>query len=288
MEGRELGYRERHFASQDGLAIYYRDYGERAGSRPALLCLAGLTRNSKDFHGFALRHASQRRVLAMDYRGRGRSDRDPDWRNYRFEVYARDVMDLLAATNAHRVIVVGTSLGGVLAMGLAAARPTALAAVVLNDIGPEIDPAGLRRIGTYVGKVEQLPDWERASAYTKELFGASHPDLSEEDWRTLTRNHFREGADGAPEMDYDPALGRAFEVANRRQQDLWPLFRALESVPTMVIRGALSDILGEATVQAMAAAKADLVCLTVPNRGHAPLLDEPACRDALDDFIARH
>ena len=288
MSGSGIAYRERSFTSQDNLALYYREYGDPLSDKTPLLCLAGLTRNSKDFHEVALRYAPERRTLAIDYRGRGNSAYDPAWRNYRPEVYIRDILDLLAAANAHHVIAVGTSLGGLLAMGLAVAQPSALAAVVLNDVGPEIDSAGIERIKGYAGKVARMADWEAATGRLKELFGPVWPDLSEERWRELARRHFREGPEGAPEMDYDPNISRALEGADGRAPKLWPLFRALEAVPTMVIRGALSDILSEATAGAMARAKPDLVRVAVPGRGHAPLLDEPECLAALDPFIARH
>lgn len=287
MTGAAPGFLERTVSAQDGLALSYRHYGDAASAKTPLLCLAGLTRNAKDFHELALRYAPERRVLAMDYRGRGRSAYDPDWRNYRPPVYIRDVTHLLAAENVHRVIVLGTSLGGILAMALAVALPAVLAAVVLNDIGPEIDGAGIARIKGYVCQDTALGDWEAATRRLKELFGVAYPDLSEERWRALARVHFREDGDGRPALDYDPAIRRALEN-DAASADMWPLFGALAEVPTLVIRGAISDILSEATVAAMAEAKPDLVSLSVANRGHAPLLDEPECLAALDDFIARH
>lgn len=288
MGGAATGYRERSFASQDDLAIHYREYGDATSVATPLLCLAGLTRNAKDFHEIGLRYGGERRVLAMDYRGRGLSAYDPDWRNYRPEVYIRDVLHLLAAADAHRVVVIGTSLGGLLAMGLAVAQPSALAAVVLNDIGPEIDPRGIERIKGYVGKTAPMADWDEAMVRLKEMWGPACPDLSEEGWADLARKTFREGANGAPELDYDPLIRRPFAEPQALANDMWPLFQALENIPTMVIRGALSDILGAATVERMAELKPDLVRVSVPNRGHAPLLDEPECLAALDDFIARH
>ncbi len=288
MDAPAAEYAERTFTSQDDLALYYREYGDATLAKTPLLCLAGLTRNSKDFHAFAMRHARARRVLAPDYRGRGRSAYDPDWRNYRPQVYIRDIIHLLAASDAHRVIVVGTSLGGLLAMALALAQPSALAAVVLHDVGPEVDAAGLARIKGYAGTDVPMPDWAAATARLKELFGAAWPGLTEERWHELTRAHFREDDEGLPLLDYDPDLGRALARETSGSTDLWPLFRALAGVPTLVIRGALSDILSEATEVKMAALKPDLERLTVANRGHVPLLDEPECATAIDDFISRH
>lgn len=282
-----LAYAERSFTAQDGLALHYREYGDPAGARTPLLCLAGLTRNAKDFHDLALRHAGTRRVLAPDYRGRGRSAYDRDWRHYAPEVYLRDIQHLLAAADAHRVIVVGTSLGGILAMGMAVALPTALAAVVLNDVGPEIDPAGVAHIRSYLGKQAPLDDWAAAAARVRDMYGPAYPDFGDDDWRGYARRLFREGADGAPEIDYDPAISRLFEEGAGVPADLWALFGALEKVPTMLVRGALSNILAADTARRMAEVKPDLVTVTVSNRGHVPLLDEPECRAPLDDFLAR-
>src|SRR5262249_571120 len=138
------GFRACYYRSQDGLKLYYREYGDAAADEERLpvLCLPGLTRNSRDFHDLALRLAPQRRVPAPGHRGRGKSAWDPDWRNYRPEMYLSDVFDLLAVADAPRVVVVGTSMGGLLAIGLTAYRPTCLAGVVLNDIGPELKPEG--------------------------------------------------------------------------------------------------------------------------------------------------
>jgi pimeloyl-ACP methyl ester carboxylesterase len=281
-------YAERRFTAQDGRVLYYRDYGDAVEPATPILCLAGLTRNAKDFHDFALRHAAQRRVLALDLRGRGMSERDSDWRNYQAPTYIRDIQHLLAAADAHRVIVVGTSLGGILAMVMAVAQPTAVAAAVLNDIGPEIDPAGAARIEAYAGQTVQLDDWQAAKARLKELFGAAWPDISEQRWDSLTRQSYREGPDGGPELDYDTAISRPFQEPENRNQDLWPFFRALEQIPTLAIRGALSDIFSQQTLARMAEEKPDLEQVVVPNRGHVPLLDEPDCAAALDAFIARY
>ncbi len=283
----EKVYAEHRLTASDGRVLYYREYGDRVGEATPIMCLAGLTRNSRDFHDVALRHAAKRRVLALDLRGRGLSERDPDWRNYQAPVYVRDIQHLLAAAGAPRVVLVGTSFGGILAMIMAVAQPAALAAVVLNDIGPEIDPAGAARIEAYVGQATPLPDWEAAKARLKELFGQAWPDLSEERWTTLTRTFFHEGEDGLPKPDYDPAISRPFKLPENRDQDLWPFFRALADVPTLAVRGATSDILSSSTFERMAEAKPDLERLTVANRGHAPFLDEPDCAPALDAFIDR-
>ena len=238
------GYRERRFHAQDGLELYYREYGDqrRGSERIPVLCLPGLTRNSRDFHDFALRLAPRRRVLAMDYRGRGLSARDPDWRNYRPETYISDIFDLLAVADAPKIVAVGTSMGGLLTMGLAAYRPTCLAGAVLNDIGPDVDPEGYRRILTYIGADRPHPDYDAAIADMRELF----PSLSfqtEAAWQRLAEGTYRRGDDGLLHFDWDIALARALGASQARYPDLWPMFRGLGKRPVLALRGGVSDVL---------------------------------------------
>ena len=279
-------YRERRFSTQDGLSLYFRDWGDPIAPGTPVLCLPGLARNCQDFDDLARRLAGERRVVCLDYRGRGRSDYDRDWRNYAPPVYLRDVLDLLTAIDMHRVVVIGTSLGGFLAMGMAVARPTVLAGVVLNDVGPEIDGASLGRVIEYVATYRPQPDWDSAAEFLKENFkrvGITAYD----DWMKIARKTYREGADGVLRYDFDPGIAKNLEGAAQAVRSAWPLFRALAHVPTLAFRGADSDILGADTFARMAAEKPDLISVTVANRGHAPLLDEPECTGAIDDFLAR-
>jgi pimeloyl-ACP methyl ester carboxylesterase len=282
-----MEFREGRFTSQDGLSLYYRDYGDPLGDAVPAVCLAGLTRNSVDFHAFAERASARRRVLALDYRGRGRSQYDPRPERYTPETYLMDVSHLLAATGVHRAVFVGTSLGGLLTMALGAFRPTALAGAVLNDIGPELDPRGLARIGGYVGKTSVPADWDEAVAQMKQLFAPAYPDLGEEEWLAQTRMAFKAGPDGRLINDYDLAISRALAQQAAKPYDGWALFGALKDVPTLAIRGGLSDLLSEACFERMAGVKPDLIRVTVPNRGHVPLLTEPECVAALDAFLER-
>ena len=280
----EAGFRARTFTVGDGTQLYYRDYGDRLSSKTAVFCLSGLTRNSKDFDRLATRLAPNRRVVALDYRGRGRSDYDSNPQNYLPETYVRDVLDLAAVTGIHRAVVVGTSLGGLVAMGLAVARPTLLAGVVMNDIGPEIPVAALKRIGSYAGKDETFANWDDAIAECKARYGSAHPGKSDADWVELARDSFIEKA-GRIVPDYDIRITKA-RAANP-PPDLWALFGALNRIPVLAIRGALSDVLTAETFDKMAAAKPDLIRVTVPQCGHNPSLDEPEVRAALDPFLAR-
>jgi pimeloyl-ACP methyl ester carboxylesterase len=279
-------YVERHLTAQDGLQLYYRDYGDPLSPRLPVLCLTGLTRNSRDFELFAGRIAGERRVLSPDYRGRGRSAYDPDWRNYQGLVYLNDVLHLLAATGTERCVVVGTSLGGILAMGLCALRPSLVAGLVLNDIGPEVGATGLARITEWIAHDRPQPDWETAERFIRVALGHL-PIKDDATWRNLARGTFREGADGMLHFDYDTALVKGMLQDRESVPDLWPFFRATRSIPSLLLRGEASDVLTEDGLAAMVAERPDLLHVTVRDAGHVPSLVEPESRQALDDFLAR-
>jgi pimeloyl-ACP methyl ester carboxylesterase len=195
---------------------------------------------------------------------------------------------LLDARRISRVLVIGTSLGALMGMVMAAAKPERIAGVVLNDAGPEIDPAGLRRIAGYAGKLPPVTSWRDAAAQAKNVYGLAFPGLTDEDWLAYARQGYRENANGIPEPDVDPKISEAFKTPSAAPADMWPLFAMIKSVPMLVIRGALSDLLSAATVERMAREKPVLEHITVANRGHAPLLNEPECLRAIDAFVARH
>jgi pimeloyl-ACP methyl ester carboxylesterase len=279
------GYVEKTYSSQDGLQLYYRDYGDPLSPGVPLLCLTGLTRNSHDYHHFASRLAAGRRVVCPDYRGRGRSARDPDWRNYQPRSYVGDILQLLVAAGLHRVIVVGTSLGGLLSMGLAVVQPTSLAGVVLNDVGPDIDRSGFQRIQAYIGRDHPQPDWASAVRFARETFSGAG-ERSDADWLRIAEGTFAPGPDGRLHISWDPALARPL-ARPQAIPDLWPLFRALRNIPTLAFRGALSDLLTAATFDRMQREHPALHCVTVPGVGHVPTLDEPEARHAIEDFLDR-
>ncbi|HEX7373995.1 MAG TPA: alpha/beta hydrolase, partial [Steroidobacteraceae bacterium] len=219
--------------------------------------------------------------------GRGRSQYDPEWRNYHPGTYLTDVVRLLAAAGVERCVFLGTSLGGLLTMLTAATQPQLLAAAILNDIGPEVDPAGLARIASYVGRSPPAQSWADAIATVRATYGDMLPGLTDEQWATYARRSYTE-VDGVPRLDMDPNIGEAVRSAPAvAAPDLWPVFAALAAVPTLVLRGANSDILSVATLDRMQTVKADLVRVEVPNRGHVPLLDEPEAVAAIDAFLAR-
>jgi pimeloyl-ACP methyl ester carboxylesterase len=280
------GFRERRITARDGLSLYLRDYGNALSPKTPLLCLSGLTRNSADFARLAARVSGERRVICPDYRGRGRSDYDPNWRNYEARILLDDIANILAALGIERAVVLGTSLGGLLAMGLAAAKPMAVAGAILNDVGPTVETAGLELILRYISADRPQPDWPTAAQYLRR----SLPQLwfaSDEDWLDFARGTYREGADGTLHFDWDIRLAWLLRKSRGAAPDLWPLYRALGRVPVLALRGATSDILSAMTFERMARENPALAAVTVPGVGHAPSLDEAVAREAVDEFLHR-
>jgi len=278
-------FREHRWCSHDGLALYSRIYDSAGSTAPAVLCLAGLTRNSRDFEGLALHLAARYRVVCPDLRGRGHSQRDPQWRNYHPGTYLTDIASLLESLQLTEVAVVGTSLGGLLAMLLASVEPQRIAGIVLNDVGPEADPRGLERIRSYAGKLPPVRTWDEAIAQCREVNGASLPDVPDAQWPVLARRWYREDASGIPVLDCDPMVGEAVRAASPVPGGLWSVFAQVRAVPMLAIRGALSDILSEAILARMQREKPDLQTLIVARRGHVPLLEEPEVVPVIDRFL---
>jgi pimeloyl-ACP methyl ester carboxylesterase len=276
------------YQSADGLRLYYRHYAAQRASGLPVLCLPGLTRNNRDFAALARHLCRQRDVVAADLRGRGRSAWDPDPSHYQLPTYVQDAWSLMESRRLGRVLVVGTSLGALMGLAMAAMKPERIAGVVLNDAGPEIDPAGLRRIAGYVGKLPPVSSWAEAAAQAKRIYGLALPGLTDEDWLEYARCGYRENAAGIPVPDLDPKIADAFKNLASAPADLWPLFSQIQGVPMLVIRGALSDLLSAATVARMSRENPDLEHITVANRGHTPLLNEPECLEAIDGFVARY
>ena len=278
---------DRYFTSADGLRLYYRDYPAAAPGLLPVLCLPGLTRNCRDFESSALRIRKTRRVLSADLRGRGRSQHDPNFLNYHPGTYVGDLARLLADAGVDKVILFGTSLGGILSMLIAAATPVVPAAVILNDVGPEVAPEGLQRIASYVGRHAPVRDWQQAAEQMRAMYGVAMPDAGDADWMAFARRSYSE-VDDVPVLDVDRGVGEAVRAAPAgAAPDLWPLYAALKPVPTLAIRGELSDVLSVATFDRMQREKPDLQRVTVARRGHPPLLDEPECVAAIDAFLCR-
>lgn len=280
-------YAEIHWQSHDGLRLYARVYDGPGSGAPTVLCLHGLTRNSRDFEDLAPHLQRRYRVVVPDLRGRGSSARDPNWKNYQPAIYVQDILALLGTVEAPRVAIVGTSLGGMLAMMLGIGQPARVAGIVLNDVGPEVDPVGVERIKQYAGRLAPARTWSEATGQIRGIFADAWPNLEDDRWAALARRSYRENAAGMVEIDADPNIGEALRAAPAAALDLWPFWKALRKVPTLAIRGERSDILSAATFARMKAENPDLQQLLVAGRGHVPLLDEPECIAALDTFLAR-
>lgn len=278
-------YANGYFATNDGLKLHYRDY-PGPGARPPLVCLHGLTRNSKDFADFAERYSPRWRVLALDFRGRGSSDYDPLPARYNPLTYAGEVLQLLDQLRIEKAVFVGTSLGGLVMMTIAAMAPQRIAASILNDVGPDVDVAGVERILTYVGKDRRFRTWDEAADAIASNYGASFDRYTHDDWVKMARRNCRE-ENGEIRFDYDMAIAEPFRTTGPVPRvDLWPMFEALGLKPLLVVRGAKSDLLTEATVARMQEVAPHMRLATVAGVGHAPELNEPEAIAAIDEFLA--
>ncbi len=272
------------YQSDDGLRLYSRDYAGPNAGAPVVLCLPGLTRNSKDFAGLAESLRATHRVLCPDQRGRGRAERDPDPTHYRPDRYARDMITLLDHLGIAETVLIGTSLGGMMAMIMMATDPARVTAVVLNDVGPVVEAHGIQRIAGYVGKTAAAKTWEEAATQIEQINGVAFPNYGRDDWLAMARNVCTE-RDGMIVLDYDPAIALGV-AAGTAASNLWPLFDAMPPKPMLVIRGEISDILSAATQQEMVRRLPMVTAVTIPGRGHAPTLDEPESRLAIQQFLA--
>lgn len=277
-------------SAADGLRLHVREYGARRASRLAVVCLPGLTRTAADFAALApvLANAGPRRVLALDSRGRGRSeyDRNPD--NYNLLVELGDLVAVLIALAVGPAVFVGSSRGGLLAMHLAVAHPTALAGVVLHDIGPVIEPKGLARLRSYVGKMPQPRSFAEGADILRQLFHGQFPNLSAEQWLASAQRAWQM-RDGALVPTYDVRLSRTLTSIDieRPLPPLWNEFDALKRVPMLVIHGAKSDILSAATVAAMAVRHPGMETIEVSDQGHVPLLEGDELLRRVGAFVAQ-
>ena len=284
-------WRDIFYTARDGLRLYARHYPAPGSRLRPVVCLAGLTRNSCDFHDIAsvLSSPTQphlRDVYALDYRGRGRSAYDSDWRNYQVMNELHDVLDFMTMAGLADAAIIGTSRGGILAMIMAAARPGNIGAVVLNDIGPLIEREGLLRIISYVGRVPLPATWKEAADLARSMNQRHFPAIPDTMWESIARQWYTD-EDGRPAHGYDQSLNKTASVLDGPLPELWPQFKALSRIPAMVLRGEMSDILSVATAERMQREHPNLTLVTVPGQGHAPLLrDEPSIR-AIMEFLAR-
>lgn len=277
-------FTSRFYSSPDGLRLHYRDYAGPPDARLTVVCIPGLTRNARDFEAVAPHLASRYRVICAELRGRGLSAYAPDPMTYVPATYVRDMIALLDAAGLKRVALLGTSLGGIISMILAAVIPQRLLGVVINDIGPELDPSGLARIGSYVGRSKPITTWDEAAAAIEAIDGIVFPEYKGDDWVRMARRRFVEAPEGGLKPDYDLNISKPF-VANAKAVDLWPFFCSFRMMPILAIRGANSDLLSPRIFDEMQARVPHLQRVTVPNRGHAPYLDEPEAQGAIDRFL---
>ena len=284
---RDRSWAARQWETADGLKLHYRDYPGRE-DRPPVLCLHGLTRNARDFAELASRIAGEWRVIVPDYRGRGESDYAPDGSSYTPAQYFVDLEELLAQQGIDRFVSIGTSLGGLLTMLLAHAKPDRIAGALLNDIGPELEPEGVKRIGGYVGQSRNFSTWMHAARAIAETQGPAFPDYEIEDWLAMAKRNMSVGQNGRITFDYDMAIADNFAGDTEPAQvTMWDQFAALAGRPVTLLRGGLSDLLSERIVAEMQARVPEMEAVTVPRVGHAPMLSEPESLAAIDRLLAR-
>ncbi|WP_184715200.1 alpha/beta hydrolase [Caulobacter sp.] len=295
-----MSFTDFFWTSYEGLPLHARDYAPVGESQKLpVICIHGLTRNARDFEDLAPKIAATgRRVLAVDVRGRGLSAHDPNPMNYHPGTYAADIVALLDAAGIEKAVFVGTSMGGLITMVLTSIRPEAIAAVVLNDVGPELSPVGLARIAGYTGMASRFETWDEAVAYARRINEAAFPAYGAQDWDAFARRLFNE-QDGAFALAYDPDIAApikaAAEAAAKTQAeggaalappDMYPLFRALaKERPLLLVRGGISDLIDPAIAERMHAAAPSMIYAEVANVGHAPMLTEPQAWAAIENLL---
>lgn len=282
-------FTHRYWQSGDGLALHFRDYPGREDRVP-VVCLHGLTRNARDFDGLAAHLAAQdRRVIVPEMRGRGRSAYASDSASYAVPTYVADLEALLQQEAIERFVSIGTSMGGLMTMGMAATAPSRIAGIVLNDVGPVVERAGLEKIKSYVGQGKSFPTWVHAARALAHLHGDTHPGYGLEDWLAMAKRTMTLVSNGRIAFDYDMRIAEPILTSDEAAVpvDMWPMLHALAGQPAVLVRGERSTVLSEATFAEMAAALKGARTVTVKDTGHAPTLDEPEVRVAIDAMLAQ-
>lgn len=276
-----------HFyrSGDDRLTLYARIY-ESDG--PPLLLMHGLTRNSADFESLTVHLAGKYQLIVADQRGRGRSDYDPEPKNYAPATYVDDMMALINGLQMNNLGLIGTSMGGLMAMMMAANEPERFSSLILNDIGPVVEQAGLDRIKSYIGALTPFDSWQQAADHCRKVHGEAMAGYDDQDWLGFARRTCREMPDGRIEFAYDPAISEGLSGSEQTAAppDLWPMWDQLAAIPTLIVHGALSDIISPATIAEMQRRHSGPIsAIEIANRGHAPMLDEPAALSAIDPFL---
>lgn len=276
-----------YWESSDGLRLHYRDYAGSA-TRPPIICIPGLTRNARDFEGVAERLAGEWRVICVDLRGRGESAYAKDPMTYVPLTYRDDLEKLIAELGLGRFILFGTSLGGLITMLLAKNDNSRLAGAMINDIGPVLVERGLERIRGYVGRSQSWPTWLHAARHFQDMLADVYPQWPLDQWLVFAKRICKLTPNGRIVFDYDMRIAEPFRTPGGATGfDLWEAFAGLKDVPSLVVRGEISDLLDEATMARMLAENPAMEAVTVPDVGHAPTLDEPEVIEAIDRLLAR-
>ena len=273
-------YKERYISAQDGITLYYRIYNQTNSRKTPVLCLSGLTRNSRDFDELAISLSSQRKVITIDYRGRGKSEYDSNWRNYQPKTYVNDIRGLVTALNLDKFFVVGTSLGGIIAMGMGVAMPSSLKGVLLNDIGPEISLDGLTKIRLYLSKKIVFKCWDEVAKNFQLFFPKTDAQSYEDLINNIKRSYTREDNFDIVQS-WDKNISKMLERIDLSDTDLWPLFLSLRRIPLIVLRGEYSNVLTVKTLNKMMMKNPDMKAVTIPGIGHAPTLLETTSKESL-------
>lgn len=284
MQGTEFTW-----TSEDGLNLFAKSYGTESAPL-TVLCLHGLTRNHKDFEAMIAALPARYRYIAVDVRGRGQSDYDPNPKNYAPPVYAKDMQRLIDTLGLKRVALIGTSMGGLISILMIRSAPGRIAGIVLNDVGPAVEKAGLARIAAYAGKMPPVTDWASAAAAVKTVNGPIFPHYTDDQWMAIARRTYREMPDGRVQPDYDPNIAAnlgKMKPGPLTSFFLWRIFGVTKKAPLLVVRGETSDILSQATAELMVKRHPDARLARVPGIGHAPFLDEPEAVTAITEFLSR-
>ena len=282
-----VAWSDGYWVSSDGLKLHYRDYAGGA-SRPPILCIPGLTRNARDFEGVAERLMGKWRLICVELRGRGESAHAKDPMTYVPLTYLQDLEALIAALELRRFVLFGTSLGGLMTMLLAASGKERIAGALLNDIGPEVETRGLDHIRSYVGRSQNWPTWLHAARFLAEAQSDRYPDWTLDQWLLYAKRLCRLTPAGRIVFDYDMRIAEPFKLPGGDTGfDLWPAFRALIGIPSLLVHGGISDLLSAETVAKMVAENPAMKSVTIPNVGHAPTLDEPEAVEAIDALLKR-
>lgn len=279
-------FQDCYWESADGLKLHYRDYPGLA-SRSPLICMPGLTRNARDFEPVAELLGGKRRMIAIDFRGRGDSGYAKDPMSYMPLTYMQDVDALLRVLELKSFITLGTSLGGIVSMLLATTWKDKMKGAILNDVGPEIGAKGAERIRSYVGQARTFETWMHAARFMAEAHGTVYPDFKLDDWLRLAKRTCKLSGNGRVVFDYDMKISEPFKLpGGEAGVDLWPVFESMTGMPLLVLRGANSDILEKVTATRMVKKHGSATLVTIPRIGHAPSLDEAAAQTAIRDFLS--